>query len=76
VYCGEANQQNGIEVAKLLSAAGADVNARTAMGNTPLYLASQKKMKATAEYLIGCGADPLVSAMLLTQVAGWLLAVS
>jgi len=52
------------------------VNARTAMGNTPLYLASQKKMKATAEYLIGCGADPLVSAMLLTQVAGWLLAVS
>ena len=44
-------------ISKALVAAGANVNARTAMGNTVAYLATQKQSKALLDFLVGAGAD-------------------
>lgn len=52
-----AAQHNGVEVALLLHAAGADVNAADFTGETPLLAACREGQRDVAEALVDAGAD-------------------
>jgi len=53
-----AARTGGVESARLLLAAGADVNESAAMGTSPLVVAAHSGHRAVAEVLLRAGADP------------------
>lgn len=53
----EGNRDHDLEIARLLVSAGADINARTDVGFTPLHLAVANERDELREYLLDIGAE-------------------